>query len=172
MSFYRTSHNVHIISMRWLSYQEVEGSTDMGFSGLIPKLIISNQGRYSFAVKIYLFVSEFRQTSDKIIQYRTNNSSTALKYNFEVLYLSISFFFPCVCVCVCVRTGVDLSNGCCGLKDQQQEEVHDGPAITPTHTLHLWEREREREMKERTTELIITHELVCGCWLLLYQLWT
>lgn len=48
-------------------------------------------------------------------------------------------------VCVLVFTWVNLSNGCCGLKDQQQEEVHDGPPITPTHSLHLWEREGGRE---------------------------
>ena len=38
---------------------------------------------------------------------------------------------------LCMRTWVDLSDGCCSLKDQQQEEVHYGPAITPIHMLHL-----------------------------------
>lgn len=47
-------------------------------------------------------------------------------------------------MCVCVHTRINLCKGCCGLKDQQQEEVHDGPPITPTRWLHVWgERMKE-----------------------------
>lgn len=47
-------------------------------------------------------------------------------------------------VCVFLCTGINLSDGCCSLKDQQQEEVHDGPPITPTHTLHLCETQKKQ----------------------------